>query len=113
MAMRMSLVALSTCRGAEPMPARTGAAYIAGLQECVAEVYLYGGQVQDVTTHHALRHGVRTLARPYDMPHDPVLQDSIMYVSPTIRERVGLSFVTPRTVQYLERRRTMITWARK
>jgi 4-hydroxyphenylacetate 3-monooxygenase len=95
------------------MPARTGAEYIAGLQEHVAEVYLYGGQVRDVTTHHALRHGVRTLARLYDMPQDPVLQDGITYVSPTIGERVGLSFVTPRTVQDLERRRTMTTWVYK
>ena len=69
--------------------------------------------MQDVTTHHALRHGVRILAQLYNMPHDPVLQGSITYGSPTIGERVGRSFVTTRTVQDLERQQTMIIWARK
>ncbi len=47
------------------------------------------------------------------MQHDPALQDAMTYVSPTTGERVGLSFITPRTVQDLERRRTMMAhWAR-
>jgi 4-hydroxyphenylacetate 3-monooxygenase len=95
------------------MPARTGAEYIAGLQERAAEVYLHGERVKDVTQHPALRNGVCTVASLYDMQHDPALQDAMTYVSPTTGERVGLSFITPRTVQDLERRRTMMThWAR-
>jgi Aromatic ring hydroxylase len=35
------------------------------------------------------------------------------YISPTTGDRVGLSFITPRTVQDLERRHTMMAhWAR-
>lgn len=95
------------------MPARTGAEYMAGLQERAAAVYLHGELVKDVTTHPALRNGVRTLASLYDMQHDPALQDTMTYVSPTSGERVGLSFIMPRTVQDLERRRAMMThWAR-
>ncbi|MBI3327325.1 MAG: 4-hydroxyphenylacetate 3-monooxygenase, oxygenase component [Nitrospinae bacterium] len=95
------------------MPSRTGEEYIAGLRERSAEVYVGGEHVKDVTTHPALRNGVRTLASLYDMQHDPALRDDMTYLSPTTGNRVGLSFITPRTVQDLERRRTMMThWAR-
>src|ERR687887_2486219 len=95
------------------MPARTGAEYIAGLQKRAADVYIHGERVQDVTTHPALRNGVRTLASLYDMQHDPALREDMTYLSPTTGERVGLSFITPQTAQDLERRRTMMThWAR-
>ncbi len=95
------------------MPARTGAEYMTGLRERAAEVYLHGERVQDVTSHPALHNGVRTLASLYDMQHDPALRDAMTYVSPTTGEQVGLSFITPRTIQDLERRRTMMAhWAR-
>jgi 4-hydroxyphenylacetate 3-monooxygenase len=95
------------------MPARTGKEYITGLQEQAAEVYICGERVQDVTTHPAFRNGVRSIASLYDMQHDPALRDDMTYVSPTTGDRVGLSFITPRTVQDLERRHTMMAhWAR-
>jgi 4-hydroxyphenylacetate 3-monooxygenase len=66
-----------------------------------------------VTTHPALSNGVRTLAGLYDMQHDPALRDEMTYVSPTTGQRVGLSFITPHTLQELEQRRIMMThWAR-
>ncbi|MCH7745861.1 MAG: hypothetical protein IIC84_07310 [Chloroflexi bacterium] len=65
------------------MPVRTGKEYIERLQEQGPEVYLHGERVKDVTTHPALRNGVRTLAHLYDMQHDPDLQDEMTYVSPT------------------------------
>jgi 4-hydroxyphenylacetate 3-monooxygenase len=66
-----------------------------------------------VTTYPGLRNGVRTLAYLYDMQHDPALREAMTYVSPTTGDRVGLSFITPRTGQDLERRHTMMThWAR-
>ena len=95
------------------MPARTGAAYIAGLRDRAAEVYIDGERVKDVTTHPALQNGVRTLARLYDLQDDPAVGGDMTYVSPTSGERVGLSFITPRTMQDLERRRAMMRhWAR-
>jgi 4-hydroxyphenylacetate 3-monooxygenase len=72
-----------------------------------------GERVKDVTSHPALRNGVRTVASLYDMQNEPALTDQMTYVSPTTGDRVGLSFLTPRTAQDLERRRTMMThWAR-
>jgi 4-hydroxyphenylacetate 3-monooxygenase len=95
------------------MPARTGEEYITGLRERAAEVYICGEQVKDVTTHPAFRNGIRSIAHLYDMQHDPALQDAMTYRSPTTGERVGLSFIIPRTVQDLERRHTMMAhWAR-
>ncbi len=95
------------------MPARTGAQYIAGLRERAVGVYISGEQVKDVTTHPAFRNGVHTLAGLYDLQHHPTLSEEMTYRSPTTGDRVGLSFIVPRTVQDLERRRLMMShWAR-
>jgi 4-hydroxyphenylacetate 3-monooxygenase len=95
------------------MPARTGAEYVKGLQAQEREVWYDGRRVTDVTAHPALARGVRSIAALYDMQHDPKLQDEMTYVSPTTGDRVGLSFIVPRTREELERRRTMMLhWAR-
>ena len=87
------------------MPARTGAEYIARLRDNPPALYMQGAQVKDVTTYPGLRNGVRTLAHLYDMQHDPALRDAMTYVSPLTGDRVGLSFITPRTRRELEQRR--------
>src|SRR5256714_9040404 len=95
------------------MGARTGRQYIKGLQDQQREVWLGGERVKDVTTHPGLANGVRAIAALYDMQHDPALRDDMTYVSPTSGERVGLSFIVPRTREDLERRRVMMLhWAR-
>ena len=95
------------------MPARTGEEYIAGLRELAPEVYIGGERVEDVTTHPALSNGARTMAKLYDMQHDPAIRDEMTYISPTTGDRVGRSFITPRTIQDLEQRRVMMShWAR-
>jgi 4-hydroxyphenylacetate 3-monooxygenase len=95
------------------MPARTGQDYIKGLQEQPREVWICGERVADVTTHPALRHGVRSIAALYDMQHDPELKEAMTYQSPTTGDPVGLSFIIPRTKQDLERRsQMMLRWAR-
>src|SRR5881296_2435694 len=95
------------------MPARTGEQYIKGLQQQEREVWLGGERVKDVTTHPGLANGARSVAALYDMQHDPTLRDEMTYVSPTTGDRVGLSFIIPRTKLELEQRRTMMLhWAR-
>ena len=95
------------------MPARTGLEYVAGLKQRAAEVYIAGERVKDVTSHPALGNAVHTLASLYDMQHDPGLMDEMTYVSPSTGDRVGLSFIIPRTIPELERRRRMMAhWAR-
>ena len=95
------------------MPARTGAEYLRGLRERSAEVWLGNERVHDVTTHPALRRCARSVAHLYDMQHDPALRDEMTYLSPTSGTRVGLSFITPRSLEDLQRRsRMMLHWAR-
>ena len=66
-----------------------------------------------MTTHPGLAGGARAIASLYDMQHDPKLRDEMTYVSPTSGERVGLSFIIPRTREELEARRVMmLNWAR-
>ena len=91
------------------MPARTGEDYIKGLRERQPEVHMSGEKVKDVTSHPALRNGVRTLAHLYDLQHDPKLRDIMTYPSPTSGEPVGLSFITPRTHEDLDKRHKMMT----
>src|SRR3989454_10605565 len=95
------------------MGARTGRQYIKGLQDQQREVWLGGERVKDVTTHPGLANGVRAIASLYDMQHAPSLRDEMTYVSPTSGERVGLSFITPRSLDDLQQRsRMMMHWAR-
>jgi 4-hydroxyphenylacetate 3-monooxygenase len=93
------------------MPARTGEAYTKGIQEHPREVWIDGERVEDVTTHPALRNGVRSVAALYDMQHDPALREEMTYTSPTTGHPVGLSFLMPQSVADLERRTMMAHWA--
>ena len=95
------------------MPARTGEKYLHGLREQEREVWLGGERVKDVTTHPGLANGARAIASLYDMQCDPKLHEAMTYVSPTTGDRVGLSFIIPRTREELEARRVMmLNWAR-
>jgi len=95
------------------MPARTGAEYLQGLKDRNPEVWLGSERIRDVTTHPALRRGARSVAHLYDMQHDPTLHEEMTYISPTSGQRIGLSFITPRTQQELRlRSRMMLHWAR-
>ena len=94
------------------MPARTGQQYLSGLRERSAEVYISGKRVDDVTTHPSLRNGAASVAALYDMQYQDGLRDEMTYLSPTSGEPVGLSFITPRTHEDLQRRHTMMShWA--
>jgi 4-hydroxyphenylacetate 3-monooxygenase len=95
------------------MPARTGAEYLQRLKEHCPEVWLGNEHIRDVTTHPALRRGARSVAHLYDMQHDPALREEMTYESPTTGDRVGLSFITPRSIEDIQRRsRMMLHWAR-
>ena len=95
------------------MGARNGKKYLAGLREQEREVWLGGERVRDVTSHPELAGGARAIASLYDMQCDPELHEVMTYTSPSSGDRVGLSFIIPRTREDLERRsRMMLNWAR-
>ena len=94
------------------MPAKTGAQYIEGLKQRPSEVWVRGERVQDVTTHPGLQGGVRSVAALYDLQHEAGTKERMTFSSPSSGEPVGLSFIIPRTIEDLERRRDMMTnWA--
>ena len=94
------------------MPLRTGAAFLRALQQRPRDIWLGGAPVEDVTTHPALANCARTLARLYDMQHEPATQDALTYIVPETGERASTAFIVPRTIEDLEHRRAMVkTWA--
>jgi anthranilate 3-monooxygenase (FAD) / 4-hydroxyphenylacetate 3-monooxygenase len=63
------------------MGIRTGQQYIDGLKSRSREVWLRGQRVDDVTTHPAFRAQVQSIARLYDLQHDPAHADTLTYKS--------------------------------
>ena len=94
------------------MPARTGAEYLAGLQQQQREIWMDGRRVKDVTEFPGLANGARSIAQLYDMQHDGAADCAMTYPSPTTGDPVGLSFIIPSTKDDLARRREMMSqWA--
>jgi len=94
------------------VPARTGAQYIERLREHSPQVWIGGQRVEDVTAYPGFRHGMRSLATLYDMQRSSTFGDEMTYPSPSTGDPVGLSFITPRSVDDLDRRRRMMyRWA--
>lgn len=94
------------------MPARTGQQFIEGLRKQPREVWIAGQRVDDVVSHPAFQNVVRSVAALYDLQRDPARRDEMTYASPSSGERVGLSFLPPRTRDDLVRlRRMMKVWS--
>ena len=89
------------------MGIRNGSEVLAGLRDGRA-IYIEGARVSDVTRDPRLAGGARSLASLYDLQSDPALRDEMTYVSPKTGDRVGLSFIEPKTHDDLRRRRIMV-----
>jgi len=93
------------------MAIRTGKAFLEALRDD-RQVFVDGERVKDVTTDVRFAGAAQTVAELYDMQHDPALKARMSFASPSSGAAVGLSFVMPRSVGDLERRRAMVkTWA--
>jgi 4-hydroxyphenylacetate 3-monooxygenase len=93
------------------MGARSGTEYLAGLSDN-REIWFDGVRVQDVVAHPILGRAAHTLAELYDLQRDPKLESQLTYESPKTGKPVGLSFIQPRSVDDLARRRAMFKhWA--
>src|SRR4051812_38431796 len=96
------------------MGARTGQEYLDAIASKAITVEIEGerttGKVGGIP---AFRNVLQSYAALYDMQHEPELRDVMTYGSPTSGERVGMSFLEPKTHEDLIRRREMMqTWAR-
>jgi 4-hydroxyphenylacetate 3-monooxygenase len=79
--------------------ARRGQQVLQRLREQPPAVWYRGDLVKDVTTHAALRGGVQTLAKLYDLQWEK--QDTTLYDSPTTGHKVARSFMMPKTHEEL------------
>jgi 4-hydroxyphenylacetate 3-monooxygenase len=92
------------------MGIRTGRQYLDSLRDD-RQMWIDGECVKDVTQDRRFAAAAHTMAELYEMQHDPALCDTLTYPSPSSGERVGLSFIQPKSIDDLVRRRTMVkTW---
>ena len=89
------------------MAARSGAEYLAGLGTA-REIWLDGERVSDVATDPRLGGAAHAIAELYDLQLRDDLVEQMTYRSPSTGDRVGLSFIEPRDVADLTRRRQMV-----
>jgi len=89
------------------MPIRTGKEFLAGLNDG-RQIFMDGARVADVTRDPRLAGAARTLGELFDMQHDPALSGRMIFASPSSGAPVGLSFIEPRSVDDLVRRRDMV-----
>jgi 4-hydroxyphenylacetate 3-monooxygenase len=89
------------------MPIRTGDQFLAALRDD-RQIFIDGERVRDVTTDPRFAGAAQSMAELYDMQHAPALQERMVFASPASGAKVGLSFIAPRSVDDLIRRRAMI-----
>lgn len=93
-----------TQTGTAALGAMTGARYIDSLKDG-REVWLDGEKMQDVTTHPALSGMAHELARIYDLQHTEAYRDQMTFISPETGHRCSLSWLLPRSMEDLQRKR--------
>ena len=89
------------------MPIRTGKQFLDALKDD-RRIFMDGEEIGDVAHDPRTAGAARTLAELYDMQHDAALADRMVFASPSDGKPVGLSFIEPKTVDDLIRRREMI-----
>src|SRR6516165_8620167 len=102
-----------SCPASEPfwqekdMGIRTGKAFLASLRD-QRRIHIDGERVTDVTRNPRFVGAAQSLAALYDMQHDPALAPRMTFPSPADGAPVGLSFIEPRSIDDLVRRREMV-----
>ena len=86
------------------MAVRTGQQFIEGLRDG-REVYYHGQRVHDVTTFEHFKPSIASLAKLYDLQHDPRHRDVLVVDSPEFGEPIARAFEMPRTHAQLAAKR--------
>ena len=84
------------------MALRTGAQFLAGLQDG-REIWLEGERVANVVTHPKLARMAATLAGVYDLQHKAENQDHMSFKSPSSGQPAALSYIIPQSQEDLLR----------
>ena len=86
------------------MGARTGRQYVERLRATPRDLWIAGEHVTDPMTHPAFRHIIRSVASLYDMQHDRgAARRDDLHLASSSGDRVGLSFLMPRSHEDLPR----------
>ena len=92
------------------MPIRTGKQFLEALRD-ERQIFIDGERIGDVTRDRRLAGAARSRAELSDMQHDPAVRERMVFASPASGDPVGVSFIEPRSVEDLIRRREMVkTW---
>jgi 4-hydroxyphenylacetate 3-monooxygenase len=96
------------------MPTITGKEYIERINNLKTDIWIAGEKVRGNISEHPSFSGVmKSQAKLYDMQHDPKKLDIMTVTSPSTGNRIGLSFLEPKTKEDLVLRRVMIQeWAK-
>jgi 4-hydroxyphenylacetate 3-monooxygenase oxygenase component len=90
--------------GGSALGAYDGARYLESLRDGRNEIWYRGERVKDVTTHPELRGIAESIARIYDMQHDPETRDQMTYTEEN-GLRCSYSYSLPHSVEDLQMRR--------
>ncbi len=95
------------------MAIRTGKAYIDAIDKLKSDVWIDGQPITGkISEHPAFRGVMKSQAKLFDAQHDEALEKVMTYQSPSSGEKVGTSFLQPKTADDLVNRRKMIQqWA--
>ncbi|PIC76946.1 4-hydroxyphenylacetate 3-monooxygenase, oxygenase component [Sporosarcina sp. P19] len=96
------------------MGAINGKEFVRRMNEQNAEIWLDGQQLKGpISEHPAFKGLIETKASLYDLQLSPAHRSLMTYVSPVTNERIGISYLQPKTKTDLQNRRVMTEeWAR-
>jgi 4-hydroxyphenylacetate 3-monooxygenase len=96
------------------MGAITGREFIERIDRLKTDIWLDGKKIEGKKSEHpAFKGMLASKASLYDLQFDPNISSKLTYFSNETEERVGLSFLQPKTKEDLRKRRTMMEiWAR-
>jgi 4-hydroxyphenylacetate 3-monooxygenase len=91
---------------------KTGAEHVQSLRDG-RQVFIDGERVEDVTTHPAFHHAVRSAAALYDYQAAPEHIEHMTFVSPINGKRVNRAWWMPTSyAEMVQRREAMVAWLR-
>ncbi len=92
----------------------TGADYIRRIDQLNPDVWVDGHQIDGkISEHPAFKGVMNSQAKLYDIQHQEAIKDTMTYISPETNDRVGISFLIPKTKEDLILRRSMTQeWAK-
>jgi 4-hydroxyphenylacetate 3-monooxygenase len=97
------------------MAINTGREYIERIDRLQNEVWYDGERLEgNISKHPVVRGVLKSQAELYDLQHDQSLFDTLTYLSPKTNEPVGTSYLQPKTIDDLiKRRKATEEWAKK